>query len=150
MLLPKSLSGFFQRNSLTLPSLLYAPAKGGHSLRAFEPVEHQLVAFSVLNDKLGAAVDGQHEGRLLLLQTTDVVFDVTLELGDGTDFSQVDHGRTSIMFKADNSTLSQPGDPRTGAFGKSQPHLAPEGGIKEIVVFRHSCNSPPNAGFASY
>ena len=56
-----------------------------------EAIENLLVALGVLDNQFRAAVHSEHKRRLLLLQSADIVFNVPLELGYGTDFSEIDH-----------------------------------------------------------
>src|SRR5438477_9573003 len=104
MLLSEPSLGFSKRNSFAALALLHAAANCSNRLGTLQPVQHLLVAPRVLDDKFGPAVDSKHERSLLFLQPAHVVFDVALELRHGANVPQVDH-KTSIMLKADNSTL---------------------------------------------
>jgi hypothetical protein len=73
---------------------------GGDGFDPLEPVQKFLIASGVLDYELGAAVDGEHQRGSLPLEPARVALYVALKLGDGTDFSEVNHEeRPSACFK---------------------------------------------------
>jgi hypothetical protein len=86
MLLPKFLLSFVWCNTFATVKLLHALSDCRERLGAFQPVQHFLIAFGILNDELRAAVYGEHQRGPPLLEPADIVLDVALELGYGANF----------------------------------------------------------------
>jgi hypothetical protein len=100
MPLPKFLERLARRPALTTFKLADSLLDGGDRLDPVEPVQKSLIASGVLDYELGAAVDGEHQRGSLPLEPARVALYVALKLGDGTDFSEVNHdGRLSACFK---------------------------------------------------
>src|SRR5258708_11274436 len=74
MLSPEFGGGLLKRNHPALFGVFDAPTNSSNRLRTFETVEHQLIAFSVLDDELGSAVHCQDKRRLFFLLPTDGLF----------------------------------------------------------------------------
>ena len=63
----KLLESLSRRSSFAFFELFHALPDRRHSFRPLQAVEKRLIALGILNDKLGAAVYGEQQGRLLLL-----------------------------------------------------------------------------------
>ena len=70
-----------------------------------QAIEHQLVTLSVLHDYLRPAVHRQDFRGLRLLEPRDMGFMIPQEVGQGVDFTSIEHGESSINQLSDNYTL---------------------------------------------
>src|SRR5580698_4188417 len=96
-----------ERDGFPAFKLFHAMSDGSQGFGALQALEHDLVAFGVLDDEFGSAVNGEDKRRFVLFEPANIVLDVALKLGNGANLSQVDHpGNPPIMHKADNSTLA--------------------------------------------
>jgi len=80
MLRPEFLGRIRKRHHPALISVLPASAECGKCLGALQAFEHDLIALGVLDHELSASVDSEDKRSLVLLEATNVVFDVALEL----------------------------------------------------------------------
>src|ERR1035438_7848126 len=96
MLRPELFFRFVQRNGLSSFGLLDAALNRLERFSPFQTFQHELVAFSVLNDQSGPAVNGKDKRGLALFQPANIVLDVALELRDRADFSQIDRKSTRL------------------------------------------------------
>ena len=87
MLFPKLFFSLIQRDAFSSVELLDAGPNGDERFSALQAMEHCLVAFSVLDHQLSAAIHGEHERSLLVLKSPHVLFDVALKLGNGANLS---------------------------------------------------------------
>ena len=62
------LESLSRRSTFPFFELLHASTDRRHGFRPLQAVEKRLIALGILNDKLSAAVYGEQQGRLLLLQ----------------------------------------------------------------------------------
>jgi hypothetical protein len=91
MFLPQSSLSLRQGDSFATLKLSHSLPDRRHRLSAFQSIQQSLVTPGILDDELSSSVDGENQRILSVLEAPDVVLEISLKVGNGTDFAKVDY-----------------------------------------------------------
>ena len=93
---PESLQSFSRRLHPAFFGILQAHTNRGDCFQLYKAIEQFLITCSVLHNKFRAAIDRQYQRSFRVLEPADVIFGISLELSNGADLAEIDHGRLDM------------------------------------------------------